>query len=247
MLDEVYWVDGFIFHFNFIEGDKQSSLVEMEIKENNNNGTDQEKSLRRTTKLNLRKEKETKESYSMKVFIKTNEDPKIFFTSIHNTIKEFISKWMFFSVSDKVNFTTVRQSVQVNESSYYNDNKSFEKQLPICSICSTLTALDEKLKMCDNCTTKYFLSTTRYNFVIVDTIAMTTYGKIYFCFLIYFVFYYYFNFTIYFFKKGRVFKAIHKTTSTVIAIKERTVENEKSYQFYQREIEQLRTIEGKFF
>eukprot|EP01091_Cochliopodium_minus_P016083 TRINITY_DN5914_c0_g2_i1.p1 TRINITY_DN5914_c0_g2~~TRINITY_DN5914_c0_g2_i1.p1 ORF type:complete len:525 (+),score=189.69 TRINITY_DN5914_c0_g2_i1:87-1577(+) len=81
---------GFIFYFENIENG-QTSIVELKFVEDE-------------------KLKEKKTVVKMKLILKTNENPHLFFNPIHDSIKSFVSKWMNPNISKEIKMKCVRKT-----------------------------------------------------------------------------------------------------------------------------------------
>ena len=190
MLDEHYWFGGFVFNFKRLLGTKKSTIVELTLQENIKE---------KASSMNISKEIST---YLIKVILKSDDDPSVIFHSMDTIIQNFLIKWEIPPKRD-----IVRK---------YSDPPDVVFKIPtICSVCGVLVSINDKLKMCENCTSKSFLGT---HFLILNTIANTPYG--------------------------RIFKANHKQSNIIVAIKERTIESDVSNKYTRKEIEKYKYLEG---
>eukprot|EP01091_Cochliopodium_minus_P007897 TRINITY_DN17790_c0_g1_i1.p1 TRINITY_DN17790_c0_g1~~TRINITY_DN17790_c0_g1_i1.p1 ORF type:complete len:383 (+),score=112.10 TRINITY_DN17790_c0_g1_i1:98-1246(+) len=90
MKDEIYWLDGFLFHFveKREEEKEKSILVEM-----------------KTFPMKMNNKKQNDEHFEIiEIKIKSNRNPDYLFNSIHKSMIDFVSQWMMNGTSKKIKF-----------------------------------------------------------------------------------------------------------------------------------------------
>ena len=158
ILDEIYWINGLIFHYE--NEMKDSNLIELNIvpSENKNN----------------------KEEHLMQLSLKVNENPKKLFETMMFEIKEFISHWIVTDITNKIKFVTKKRSIEIDEPTNLislvknNQEKSFQC---ICSFCGQDITFKKSTKNCELCGSKDFL--VENQFAILKAVGKGGFGRIF--------------------------------------------------------------------
>lgn len=112
MEEEFYWIDGVIFSFKNKE--KQTKVI-MKLEIFTEERKDNLKKSNSSIVLNQKTVIETNSSFTMKITIKSDENPQNIFDEIHFSVKEFISKWITSSKSNLIEFSLSRKSFEKEE------------------------------------------------------------------------------------------------------------------------------------
>ena len=158
----------------------------------------------------------------MQIKITTNDDIEYLFQSIHQSVKEFVSEWMVSLKDNEIRFSIERKTIKdarhelipLKLVNKRNDNEEYKEIL--CLFCGhSIIFIKNQTEKCPNCFSD--------NFLIENEIALlgvTAQGGF-----------------------GRIFKAIHLKTGSIVAIKERISEkNELIKNAWKQEIMTLQTI-----
>ena len=249
MLQEVYWLDGFVFHFqnilNQLRCTVEMEMSPLEVEENLVQKIEVEESQRNISVTNLLKKKNrdlssasewsgTNDKYVqvMQIKVKMDESPETLFKLICEAVRDFISQWIVSSVSKEINVKTFR-----NKEMFAYEPLVIEESHNIAHLKMSILDVDEEdvdLKvraLCAFCVLPIILTkdtqecdkcTTK--FFLVDLqyalVEMIKGGG-----------------------EGRIFKAIHLPTSTTVAVKERLLDTEELVQYWNRGIQTLQYIE----
>jgi hypothetical protein len=177
MIDEIFWINGFIFCFCYNNDEKEkenSTLVSLEFVVNE-------------------KEYEKKNNFNqvMQITIETNENPDPIFQSIQFCVKEFIEKNFFNRIYRDIKVRCFRNQNLLdgklsfeNQSNFkVNSKKSFhsDAKTASCAFCGLHLHLGEDISECENCYSKDFLIESKY--------ALKNVFFIFFFISIYFIFY----------------------------------------------------------
>ena len=200
MLVEMYWLDGFLFYFENMNINSSENIIYMKTIE--------------------KRDQNDNVNYLIEILIKTNYNIDVFFRSIHQIVKDFVSQWMASSQANKINYKITR----IEEDFYapiIQDQGERTKIGCICYECnySFLVEIDEKEKKiltqnCNNCQSNHFLIGKR--FLLIDKI--TTGGF------------------------GRLFKGYDYMTKKFVAIKERLKDCNPWKDLWEQEIDSLKLI-----
>ena len=155
MLNEVYWMSGFVFfYFDQIlhENESKSTLIEMETFDFKNN---------------------TK----MQIIIKCNEHPEPVFQSVHQSVKEFVSQWMVPNLSKEINYKTFKKSLEHEDAISLNSNCNERKLKALCYYCGYEILFNKKSKNCEFCYSDNFLIENQ--FAILKVVAQGGFGRIF--------------------------------------------------------------------
>lgn len=109
---------GCVFHF-LNTMNKESSVIIVEFRET-------------TKEFKLEKH----QNWVMKITLKTNENPHIFFTSLHECAKEFILKWITPNISEEIEIKVIRKSFNTQNSPTLSDSLVFSPFLKYSPIVS---------------------------------------------------------------------------------------------------------------
>ena len=194
MVEEVYWKDGLLFYFK--KEKIGSCLILVEIKEIEN---------------------VENFSNSISITMKTEENPEPLFHLIHQTMKDFVSKWIHFMPANKIHFTLFKKAIEVEKPSQLlsvENEKDLEQKRVICSFCGIEFSFSFITSHCSNCMSKYFLIEKQY--CLLKVVAEGGFG--------------------------RVYKALDLKSNQIFAIKERLSESEMRKSLWYHEISLLQKI-----
>jgi hypothetical protein len=156
------------------------------------------------------------------LLIKSNHDPSKLFNSLHKSFKIFVSKWTK-NMKKEMYFQIKKKSFETMEIAPLMDelpqNEICEEIKANCAYCGTFIEINSELQECRNCTSKHFLIGNQ--FALIKVVAQGGFG--------------------------RVYKAKHKKTGMLVAIKERLKESEKEIFLWKKEIEILKKIEKEIY
>ena len=162
MIEEIYWMKGFYFCFNYLNEIKNKTQLE-------NNST--EVSLEMVSP----KDEENKSKQKMKIKIETNENPDKLFQSIHFCVKNFIRKNFFNHIFKEITVSCIRNSVSQNENFLIKDKNLQSSSLSLhkdvntasCAFCGLFVHLNQDIVECENCSSNNFLIESKYALINV--------------------------------------------------------------------------------
>ena len=194
MEDEFYWIDGVIFSFKN-KKTEQKVIVKLEIFSDQSTNNLKKSASNNTLTLSDQKTHfETNSKFTMKITIKSDENPQKIFDEIHYSVKEFISKWISSSKSNLIEFSLSRKSFekeeklklmdqdkkeekekekqQLNDSIKHSkeiieSKKENKKEIVICAFCGSSISLIDNKRECENCMSKHFLVENQFAIIQV--------------------------------------------------------------------------------
>jgi hypothetical protein len=159
MLDEIYWLDGFIFHYlnEINEKIENSNLLEMKTIQKQKNRKD-------TTRQQI-----------IQIKISTNENPQFLFQNIHISVKEFISQWMVEKYSNQIHYQTKKMSTEKEDNVNFRNELKGDKVSALCSFCGHDIFFNEHTIQCEMCGSKNFL--IEGQFALLKVVAQGGFGR----------------------------------------------------------------------
>ena len=204
MFDEIYWIDGFVFHFgfdlkqqNFKNKKKKQilrtrTIVKMNIHKTNKNEDEKENKSKKmkneievnfdelNPQLKLSKIDEENVAYLMKISIETNDISKRLIELIEITILEYFSEWI--KTSSKIKFS--KQLIDRPRTLDFKDqnlkiieNEENKLMKGICFNCGLWIAINNKAKKCDKCSSSNFM--ILQNFIVDRIVTSGIQGRVY--------------------------------------------------------------------
>ena len=161
MLDEIYWLDGFIFHYSNDLNEKieNSNLIEMK------------------TVQKLKNRKDNTRQQIIQIKISTNENPEFLFQNIHSSVKEFIGQWMVEKYSNQIHYQTKKISVEKEDNVNFQNELIGDKMPALCSFCGHDIFFNEQTKSCEMCGSKNFLIEGNFFFFFLLFLFLTLFSS----------------------------------------------------------------------
>ena len=170
---------------------------------------------------------------TVEVELMSSSDPQLLFQSIHQAFREFVARWLQKETAHEIKMTITRteNGLRVSQTrgkvlnfspKETTDNASFSlssnsssKGKGLCAFCGLSISLSEPLRECDSCNSKVFL--VESHFALLDVIFQGG--------------------------SGRIHKALHDSTQSFVAIKERLQDKQNPGKMSEREFEERKREE----
>ena len=181
--DEFYWKDGFVFGFFDVSYSKKKDSVNhkntIKIEEKNSqqdfkkNKEDNSTIVQLDIHENKSTERDAKKLHViLEINIKSNNKIEELFENIHQSVKEFISKWNVGNFYQQIKFFVEKKSVGKEEIFILDSSHSNNLKI-ICYYCNHSIVVNKNTTECEMCLSKNFL--IEKEFAVISIIAQGEY------------------------------------------------------------------------